>query len=788
MAAKKKSKRKVKASPKRSAFKAIGVSLLIIGICASFYFVSVVSQLVVEAYGFDITKYKLDIASTVYAQDEDGQWTEYEQLYSDQRRIWISIDDIPQYIPNAAIAIEDERFESHHGVDMKRTLGATLGFMTGNAKYGGSTITQQLIKNITDDWDDTWQRKLKEILRALVLETQMSKREILEYYLNFVYFGNGCNGIEMAAQTYFDKSAADLTLAEAASIIGITNAPTYYDPYNNPQNNKKRQETILDKMLELGYIDQVTHDEAVAEEIVFTETEAKYLGVNSYFTEMMAKEIAHDLAEKEKITIESATDMVYTGGLTIYSTVDVKVQKSMEKWFASGDQRLFPTLSGDEQPQAAMVVISAEDGSLAGVVGGVGEKNASFVLNRAADRVRQPGSSIKPLSAYGPAVELGVLKPASIILDEPFEYNGWKPKNWYKGYKGNVTMREAVVQSMNIPAIKTVQQISTETSYDFLKNKFMLDTLVEDDKNLAPLALGGLTDGVSVLDMTAAYGVYANGGIYTEPYTYTKVLDKNGNVLLEKEVKKHRVVSEKTAHTMTNVLISSAEGSLGISARLPNMQSAGKTGTTNGIINGRSVDVDRWYMGYTPYYVGGVWYGYDYPKEVPYGATRVTSHKIWQAVMTDAHEGMAYKKFDTSLYVAEPEVIPQETVDVCKISGLLAIDGCPVEKVPVPKDQENSGEENVTIPTESCAGGHTIEEIESANSPELEEPDESEGTDVSGENAGEAPDVPGIGETTGQEGTGDENTGNSTGTDGESSGGGETSDQGTINSGAPVIE
>lgn len=714
MATKKKTRKKSKKAPARKAFKSVGIALLVIGICASFYFMASISRLVVDAYAFDITKYKLNIASTVYAENDDGEWTLYEQLYNDTRRIWLEMEEMPDYLPKAAIAIEDERFLQHHGVDIKRTVGATLGFMTGNATYGGSTITQQLIKNITDDWDDTWQRKVKEILRALVLETQMDKDEILEYYLNFVYFGNGCNGIEMAAQTYFGKSAADISLAQAASIIGITNAPTYYDPYKNPENNKNRQEVILDKMLELGYIDQTTHDEAVAEELEFVEnSEAHYLGINSYFTELMAKEIATDLAEKEKITFENAKDMVYTGGLTIYSTVDLKVQKAMEKWFASGDKRLFPVLAGDEQPQAAMVVISATDGSLAGIVGGVGEKNAGLLLNRASDRVRQPGSSIKPLSAYGPAVELGLLKPSSIIIDEPFEYNGWKPNNWYKGYKGAVTMREAVVQSMNIPAIKTVQQVTTEKSFDFLKNKFMLDTLVEADRNLAPLALGGLTDGVSVLDMTAAYGVYANNGMYTEPYTYTKVLDKNGKVLLEKNIHQHRVVSEKTAQTMTNVLISSAEGSLGVSARLSNMQSAGKTGTTNGYINGRSVDIDRWYMGYTPYYVGGVWYGYDYPKEVPYSITRVTSHKIWQAVMNDAHAGLSYKRFSLPLYVHEPEIKETE-IDICKISKLAPAEGCPTEKIKIPSDNDDE-------PLETCAGGHTPEEIEAANSPQIDD-------------------------------------------------------------------
>ncbi len=666
--AKRKKKMKKESMPRRLV-KLLGVCCLLVGIVVSFILVWNVTTMVIDAYSFDITKYKTDVASMIYAVDKNGDSEEYEQIHSSTNRLWVTINKIPLYAQRAAVAIEDERFYTHQGMDIKRTAGAVLGFVTGMSDYGGSTITQQLIKNVTGEWEDTPVRKMKEILRALVLETQMDKDEILEYYLNVVYFGNGSYGLQMAAHTYFDKDASELSLAEAAAIIGITQSPKTFDPFVNKEKNKEKQEVVLYKMLQLGYITQEEHDAAVNEKLNFIEgSNEDNTFVNSYFTETLIEELSEDLANNEKISLEQAKQRVYTGGLKIYATVRTDVQSAAEKVFEDTSNRtFFPRLSGEVQPEAAMAVLDPKTGAVIGIVGGKGKKEANLILNRAVKSYRQPGSSIKPIAAYGPAVELNLLTPSSIIVDEPFEYNGWKPDNWYKGFKGNVTMRQAVTQSMNIPAIKTVLSVGIETSFDFAKNKLGLKTLDDvNDKNLAPLSLGGLTKGVSVLDLTAAYGAFANKGIYTEPYTYTKVVDRYGNTVIEKDIKSRRVFSEETASIMTSVLKSTAEGPLGVSAKLSGgMPSAGKTGTTN-------EDKDRWYIGYTPYYLGGVWYGYDQPKTVPYAATRIVAHKIWQAVMNDIHSGLEVKKLDEGGNIVY--------VNVCTQTGKLPNSSCPVTK------------------------------------------------------------------------------------------------------------
>ncbi|MBR2472285.1 MAG: transglycosylase domain-containing protein [Clostridia bacterium] len=492
---------------KRKTIKTIGKSLLAIGLLTCFVAVMFLSTFVVDAYGFDITNYKMDSSSVVYGVDKNGNPIEYEQLHGDTRRVWVDLENIPDYVQNAAIAIEDERFYSHRGIDIKRTLGAIFGFITGTSDYGGSTITQQLVKNVTGDWDNSPTRKIREIFRALVLETKMSKQEILEYYLNIVYFGNGSNGVQMAAYTYFDKDVSELTVAEAASIVGITQSPRNLDPFVYPENNKNRQMLVLGKMKELGYLTEEEYNEAASQPLEFKQTSiAQKNGVNTWFSEALVEEVTNDLARKENIPVEQATRLVYSGGLKIYSTMEVDVQNAMHKTFEdSGNTALFPKLSGEVQPQAAMVIISPEDGAIRGMIGGVGPKTESLILNRAKDTYRQPGSSIKPLAVYGPAVEENLLSPGSIIIDEPFSYNGWNPQNWYKGYEGPVTMRRAVERSMNIPAIKTLNMVGVDTSYDYLVNKMHFSQIsAKDDKYLAPLSLGGLTKGVSVEEMAAA--------------------------------------------------------------------------------------------------------------------------------------------------------------------------------------------------------------------------------------------------------------------------------------------
>ncbi len=676
----------------RKISKAVMSVLLLVGVVVAAIVIWNIGALIIDAYGFDISIYKTDVASTIYAVDRDGNYREYEQLYSDEKRVWVPINKIPVHVQKAAVAIEDERFYSHQGVDLKRTIGAFGGWLTGRRDYGGSTITQQLIKNVTDEKDTTAARKAKEIFRALVLETQLEKDEILEYYLNVVYFANSSYGIQTAAQTYFSKDASELTIAEGAAIVGITQAPSYYDPFVNPENNKEKQELVLGKMLELNFITEEEHKAAVDEKLEFKRNEDRHDGtggINSYFAESVVEELIPELAKKLKIPNEQAKQLIYTGGLKIYSTLEAAVQKNIDKIFGNdGEGGLFPKLSGDVQPEAAIAVISTKDGSVKGIYGQAGKKTANLTLNRATDTTRQSGSSIKPLAVYGPAIELGLVEPGSVVIDEPYSKGNWHPKNWYKGYKGAVSIQEAVVQSMNIPAIKTLEQVGVETSFDFVKNKLGLSTLIEDgaenDKNLASLALGGLTTGVTVLEMTAAYNSFASDGIYTEPYFYTKVTDRDGKVLIEKEVVSRRVWSKKTAKYMTGVLRATAQGPLGIAAALSDRQSAGKTGSTND-------DKDRWYMGYTTYYTAGVWYGYDIPETLPYYATRQVPHKLWKNVMTEVHKDLPAKNFE-GIYYTIPEI---KKFYLCEETGLVATETCPNKKEV--KEEEIQGIETCAL-------------------------------------------------------------------------------------------
>lgn len=704
-----KSKKNQKTSKARKVLKFIGSALLVVGIISCFVLAGLISSFVVDALNFDIEDYQLNLTSSIVYTDENGNPIEYEKLSSDNNRIWVTIDEIPKYMQDATVAIEDERFYKHKGMDIKRTAGAFLQYLTGNPSYGGSTITQQLVKNITNDKDVSPTRKIREVLRAIVLETKMDKSQILEFYLNIVYFGNGCDGVQSAALTYYDKDVSELSLAEAASIVGITQSPSKFDPFVNPDENKTKQEVVLSKMLELGYISQSEHDAAKTEKLVFSTKHQNNEKVvtNSYFTEALIKEVLEDMVKELRFSEATAKKMLYNSGLQIHGTVDTNVQKTMETVFY--DRSNFPKLSGQVQPEAAMVIMEPTTGEIKGVIGGAGPKTADLTLNRAVSSLRQPGSTMKPIGAYGPAIEKNLLSPGSVLIDEEFSYQGWKPKNWYSGFKGPVTVRQAIVESMNIPAIKTVQMVGIDTSFNFLK-KLGITSLVESkvidgkefsDKNLSALSIGGMTEGVSVKELTAAYATFANKGVYITPHTYTKIIDHNGKVLLEKPIESTQVFSEQTAYLMTSMLESSAQGSMGISAKI-SMPYAAKTGTTND-------DVDRWFVAYTPYYIGGVWYGYDQPKTLPYSQTRVVTHKLWQKVMGQIHKGLKYTEF--------PKASGITTASVCSQTGDLPLSSCPTVS-----EEFKVG----MVPKKTCNGIH-----EGHVSPAEESPDPSASSDPS---------------------------------------------------------
>ena len=605
----------------------------------------------------NLDKLSLSLTSVIYGEDSDGKTVEFEKLNGKENRIWVDFDKIPEEMKNAFVAIEDERFYSHNGVDIRRFTSAAINYVfKKGSQHGGSTITQQLIKNLTGDKDVKISRKLTEIIRAYTLERKVrDKDKILEAYLNTIYLGQGCNGVQLASNVYFNKDVSELNLAECAAIAGITQSPVYYDPFLNPENNKTKQETVLAKMLELGYITQQEHDDAVAYQLKFTkENMDKRAASQSYFADEVVNDLIDDLVNEKGYSKSQASNMVYNGGLKIYATVDPNVQSSMQSIFENSKN--IPTIkgNGDDTPQSAMVVLDAQTGGVKGLIGGLGPKQESRSLNRATQTKRQPGSSIKPLSVYGPAIEEGLISPSTIFQDEKIDINGWTPKNHYTGFKGSMTVKAAIEQSTNTIAIKVLQLLGVDKSYDFLTDKLHFTTLVESskredgkvysDKNLSALALGGMTDGVTVEEMTAGFLPFVNGGEYIRPYTYTKVEDKDGNVLIEKTPEKNRAIKENTAEVMTYLLQSGVTNGTGTPARLSSgMPAAGKTGTAS---NDTLGDTDRWFVGYTPYYVGGCWFGYDQQKSLD-SLSSNPAVSLWKKVMDEIHKGKDVIKLKT---------------------------------------------------------------------------------------------------------------------------------------------
>jgi len=613
-------------------------------------------------------EYNLDFSSVVYSIDEEtGQPVELERLYAEQNRVWVDLEDTPLHLKQAFIAIEDERFESHKGVDWKRTMGATINFIfKGNRSYGGSTITQQLIKNITGDDERSPIRKIQEIVRAINLERKMSKDQIVEMYMNTIYLGQGCHGVQTAANVYFSKDVSELSLAECASIAGITQYPAKYDPLLNFEAHKEKQEIVLGKMLELGYINQEEHDEAVSAELKLIKGTSKTgnAKIQSYYVDQVVLDVMNDLMTRNKMSESAATKAIFKGGLKIYANIDPKVQEGMESVFENNKN--FPG-SGT---QSAMVVIDPYTGQVKGIVGGRGEKTGNRVLNRATQSLRQPGSSIKPLSVFAPAIEYGLITPATMVDDTPLTIGDWSPRNSDRDFMGPITTRVALEKSRNIPAVRILDKLTVDRSFDFMTSKLGFTSLVshekrEDgkiysDKFLSSLGLGGLTDGVSVMEMTAAYASFVNGGIYTKPTTYTKVIDANGRVILENKIESHRAMSEGTAYTMAKMLSGVVQYGTGTGARLSgNIFAGGKTGTTTG-------DIDRWFAGITPNYAGVVWFGYDTPKQMTGLGNPCVS--LWKKVMDSIHKGITINTLPYPANMVERVV--------CQISGKIATADC----------------------------------------------------------------------------------------------------------------
>ena len=759
---------------------------------------------------------------TTFVMSKDG--TILEKFYkSGSNRVYKSIDEIPEYLANAFIAIEDERFHEHNGIDLQGILRAFVkGVTSGGFSEGASTITQQLIKNNVfpnfveeKDFYDKVERKLQEQYIALQIEKQMTKDEILEAYMNTINLGQGCLGVQTAAKRYFNKDVSQLTLSECAVIAGITQNPTANDPVVYPETNARRRKLVLGNMLKQEMIAQEEYDEAMADPVydrIVASPPVEDTEPYSYFNDEVYAQVIEDLQVRKGFTEAQAYNAVISGGLTIVSTQDMWIQQICDEEVANESSYPFGTEYGLEyaltvtrtdgtvenyskemlaeflrttygkeyplvfssqedaynaltafktaigyvdgdmfneriditpQPQVSVVVMDQYTGEVKAMVGGRGEKTSSLALNRATDSTRQPGSCFKILSAYAPAIDAYGYTLATAIPDEgPFKYEGKNQyaNNWDGVYLGSARVRYAIEHSMNVCALNTITDIGPENAYEYLLN-FGFTTLVNNDNEdypgfsdaQQPTALGGITRGVYNLEMTAAYAAIANGGTYIKPILYTKVLDHDGNVLLDNSVPdSHSVIKDTTAALLTSAMQDVMTIGTGGDAHLDRMPAAGKTGTTE-------QSTDLWLSAYTPYYTASVWGGYDCNK--PMNNISQNWHKtIWRNIMNRIHESYPYKDFTM------PSTIQRKTI--CTETGLLATEGCPsLTEYFAPG----------TIPTRACAG-HKVEEKEE----DKEKEDGENGDNTGGEGTG--------GEGNGGEGTGGEGTGGE-GTGGEGTGG-----------------
>lgn len=654
------------------ALKIVVTALLVI-LTTSLLFVCIfafyVKTTLVDDLDISLDDFSLSESSTVYDINGDVMAT----LSSGENRIWVDYEDIPEDLEHALVAIEDKRFYEHKGVDWYRTVGAIFSSFLGSSSFGGSTITQQLIKNLTGDNEVTVQRKLVEIFRALEFEKKYDKEEIIEWYLNAVYFGEGCNGIYTAAQTYFGKEPSELTLAECASIVGIVNLPTYYSPFYSLENNKKRQETVLREMYEQGYITYDEYTQAVNEELVFTRSPSEVASteIYSYYVEAVIDDVTADLMEVRGINYETATRLLYSGGYQIYTCCDSRIQEIAENYYENLDNfpNVYPRTT--QQLQSAIVIMDQYTGNIVAMVGGVGEKNANLILNRATDTTRAPGSSLKPLSVYAPGFDLGIITQNTLVIDgnpaDPgytLEHFSWYPRNASLTYTdGPVTIRKGLISSLNTVAVQILDKLGLETSYSYLEDVFGFTTLVDADYNPSPLALGELTYGVTVREMTQAFSALANGGTFSESRTYSQVVDSNGNVVLDNPVQQRQAIRENAAWNVVDMMVGSANGGTSTSANFYTQEVAGKTGSSGN-------DRDRWFVGMTPYYVAAVWTGHDIP--VDNGVTWSNpACVIWRNIMQQVHEGLEYRRFtdptsiggDTQIFgdLTTPTPTPTET-------------------------------------------------------------------------------------------------------------------------------
>jgi len=637
-----------------TALKALGTAFLILlttgAVFACIFIVYLRTNI---STGLDINPADIDMAesSVIFTLDpETGEEIELVTLQWVEFRHTVSFDQIPEHLIQALVAIEDHRYFRHNGVDWYRTVGAFMNmFLSMRNTFGGSTITQQLIKNLTHDDDTTVQRKLQEIFRAIDFERQYSKEEILEMYLNVVYFGHGRLGIGAAAQFYFGKEVSELTLAESAAIIGITNNPSRFSPYANRTANKERQEIILRRMHELGYIDDIELIRAINEPLNFQrgEDEAFEFIVYTWFEETIIRDVIRDLQLRKGYNETWARRRLYTGGLRIHATIDLEMQAIVDEIYQNPEN--LPRVTGSSQPlQSSIIVADPHTGAIRALSGGTGVKTRNMLLNRATMTRRPPGSALKPLSVFAPAMEFGFISPNTRYNDSAdvtLTGTTWMPRNANRSYSGIVDVRTALRRSLNtVPAI-ILDEMGPPMAYSFLRDALGFN-LNSADEDYAPLAAGQLTNGATVREMTSGFTTFANGGQRVELRSYYRIYLPNGDIYLDNVTQSISVMSANNANLMTSMLIDAVSNGTGGAANIGGgMPTAGKTGTSTD-------SQDRWFIGYTPHLIAGVWTGYDRP-------TRMTSQsnpaaQIFRMVMAPIHANLENTRFPEGVITNRP--------------------------------------------------------------------------------------------------------------------------------------
>lgn len=652
------------------------ISLVVVGISVGIYLL----QLANQPTGIDLHASKLNLTSIIYIYDEDNEPKEYDRLHSTENRIWVDLKDIPKAMKDSQVAIEDKRFYEHHGVDWTRTAGAVLSLAGGGDSFGGSTLTQQLIKNITGDNDVSITRKLNEIFRALNLEREYTKDEILEAYLNIVNYGSDCNGVQSAANLYFAKNISDCSIAQCAAIAGITQNPSAYDPLEYPEANKERRETVLAAMYEQNMINKDEYKKALeeSENMKFVgnhnnpmleteeEDEEEEDTVPNWYIDAMLKDLKVDLAQALNISEDSASSKIYTEGLKIYCAMDEDMQNYAEQYVLNLDTPADPNL------QTGIVMIDM-NGRVICTVGSREKKTQMLVWDRTVDSTLQPGSSIKPVIPYPMAIEKGEYNFSSYVKDEPIEKwdknsdGTWKsgPNNSDGTYHHDILLPEAIERSLNAAAVQTLNLIGTKSAYNQAINKMGFKNLSsEDATNLGALSIGGMNGGVTVREMVAAYAYMGNGGNYYAPYTYYYVTDQNDNIIIDnREAMPIRAYSEETATIMNrllhyNMIYNNPSHTAAYLAKIDGWDIIGKTGTTD-------YGIDHWFIGMSPYCVLGSWTGFDSPASIQgNGYAENTFHSLMLHYLADKE----YKEYDLSENVRE--------IAYCASTGKLASSYC----------------------------------------------------------------------------------------------------------------